>query len=1035
MQSSSPDSSTRRDILNKLFRMDKTKKGHALPGSSATSSSQHSAAVTVVPNISHLTRDFATLAVKHEPAQAPSGVGFPQMKAVLQGFASLADGASHVPGLKTVFQLGLQIIQTAEMAKSNKQMCYDVAQHAYELLNLMKDVDHPNDPNLQDISNALTNELNSVYVAINILATRNWLGHAFHANEDKDAINKCEKFLDWSLNMLQVRLQLLQYKKINASGAMQPVRKMTDSRQIPTLPAAFCGRTFLIEQVKGIILQTKGANLAITGAGGMGKTTLAVALLHDKDIKSHFGTHLHFVSCETIKSAGQLVNGLLITLGVPLNTQGEATRHNQDPRRVLHDVLSTSGNMLIVLDNFETPWNESAIQAHVHAVLMDIAALDIITLIITTRVAVLPHDIYWEQFLPEDKLPPLDLQSARAVFLQEARITVEGQESRDLDVLLHEVDCIPLAVSLLSRASASRKSPTQLLRRWREEYTSMLRTSGHSRNTKQNSVEVSVEVSVAPFRETNEIRLLALLSFLPAGIQDWESELPLIAVGLEAPQQLVHNLIAVSLVQDSNGLLHMLSPIQHYIRRKYGDNCTNEFRHLSEYFVQLILGDEKEVDNSSLLDQAKNIAAVLIQSMERFPARMIFDAAYCYSRYLLRNHKANVELADTLLSEVQKKESDVPIEECLVHVASVYGEEYMHEEAKNTYNIAYEKYMHNGHVEGTANCLKQIGSILYFQDNYGDAMKKLEIAYQQYTAIGNKQEMANCLSNIGDILYHQNNYAAAMEKTDAAYMQYTTIGDQLGMADCLKMNGDILYTQGSPVLAMEKLESAHVQYNAIGSKAGMADCLRSIGDILYSLGKYVDSMEKLEAAHVQYTAIGSKRGIANCLRGIGNILYSQKDFEGALEKLEAAHTQYATIGDKLGVAGCLKSFGDILCSQRNYKAALEKFDAAHMQYTVIGNKWGIANCLIAFGDIFCSQDNYAAAMEKFEAAHMQYTAIGNKWGMAICLKNIAKISYQQGNNHMARLKVQLASELYSDLGKKEQVAVCAELLERFSDGL
>ncbi|KAF8632745.1 hypothetical protein AX17_004766 [Amanita inopinata Kibby_2008] len=428
--------------------------------------------------------------MKYEPSQTPSRVGYAQMKAVLQGLAVVADGASPAPGLGSAFQIGLQIVQKAEAAEKNKQICSDVAQHAYELLKAVNDMNLQNDTSLQEISNSLTQELKLVYDAISTFETRNTLGQVIHASGDKDAIHRCEKFLDKSLDRFLFKLQLLQYSKINGFRMTQPTRmpgkwpkpeiypganlhcSFEFSVQIPTLPSSFCGRTALVEQAKGIILNAKGANLAITGTGGIGH-----------------GDVLNIIDKE---------------------------KKEKDPRKSLHDVLSASENMLVVLDNFETPWNEFGNRTHIHGVLKDIASLDNVTLIITTRVTVLPSGVYWQSFLPDDILSPLDIPSARAIFLQEARITVEGQELADLDVLLREVDCIPLAVSLLSRAQKS-KSPTQLLKRWRHEQTVMLKEPGHSTSTRLDSVEVSIEVSLAPFKESDELKFLALLSFLPAG--------------------------------------------------------------------------------------------------------------------------------------------------------------------------------------------------------------------------------------------------------------------------------------------------------------------------------------------------------------------------------------------------------------------------------------------------------------------------------------------------------------------------------------
>ncbi|KAF8638921.1 hypothetical protein AX17_001834, partial [Amanita inopinata Kibby_2008] len=159
MQSSSNNPSTRRGFLNKLFPGDKTKKSPAPNASSVTSPEQDnidSSSKPTASEISQLTGDFAKLATKHEPLQPPSGIGYSHMKTVLQSIASVVDGASPAPGLGSAFQIGLQLVQKAEMAKNNKQMCFDVAQRAYELLKVVNDMSIQNDTSLQDVSSSLT---------------------------------------------------------------------------------------------------------------------------------------------------------------------------------------------------------------------------------------------------------------------------------------------------------------------------------------------------------------------------------------------------------------------------------------------------------------------------------------------------------------------------------------------------------------------------------------------------------------------------------------------------------------------------------------------------------------------------------------------------------------------------------------------------------------------------------------------------------------------------------------------------------------
>jgi hypothetical protein len=62
----------------------------------------------------------------------------------------------------------------------------------------------------------------------------------------------------------------------------------------PGLPSNFVPRPAEYDKLKSLLLspdrgQPVAITTALTGAGGFGKTTLAAALCHDKDIVENFG--------------------------------------------------------------------------------------------------------------------------------------------------------------------------------------------------------------------------------------------------------------------------------------------------------------------------------------------------------------------------------------------------------------------------------------------------------------------------------------------------------------------------------------------------------------------------------------------------------------------------------------------------------------------------------------------------------------------------------------------------------------------------
>jgi hypothetical protein len=114
---------------------------------------------------------------------------------------------------------------------------------------------------------------------------------------------------------------------------------------LPPEPKIFHGRELELADILKLFIQTP--RLAILGAGGMGKTSLARSVLHHPEIVGRYGQQRFFVACDSAATTPELAG--LIGAHVGLKTGKDITH------LVAHH-FSYSPSSLLILDNLETLW-------------------------------------------------------------------------------------------------------------------------------------------------------------------------------------------------------------------------------------------------------------------------------------------------------------------------------------------------------------------------------------------------------------------------------------------------------------------------------------------------------------------------------------------------------------------------------------------------------------------------------------------------------------------------------------------------------
>ncbi|KAJ7755923.1 P-loop containing nucleoside triphosphate hydrolase protein [Mycena metata] len=324
----------------------------------------------------------------------------------------------------------------------------------------------------------------------------------------------------------------------------------TSISMLPAEPKIFYGRDSELEDILKLFNQ-ETPRIAILGAGGMGKTSLARTVLHHEQIITKYQGNRFFIACDTASNKVELAGLIGAHLGM---------KPGKDLTQAVLWHFAEAPPSLLILDNFETPWEPFESRKEIEEFLSLLADITSLVLLVTMRGAERPSKVQWTRpFL--SPLGPLSQEAARKMFIE---IADDRHSMEEVDQVLHLTDNMPLSISLLAHLVDMENCST-ILSHWEREKTSLI-SEGFDR---RSNLELSISLSLSSPRITSMPHsqdLLALLSILPDGLSDVElkqSKFPIQDI-LGCKAALLRTALAYS---DDHKRLKVLVPVREYMGR------------------------------------------------------------------------------------------------------------------------------------------------------------------------------------------------------------------------------------------------------------------------------------------------------------------------------------------------------------------------------------------------------------------------------------------------------------------------------------
>ena len=286
--------------------------------------------------------------------------------------------------------------------------------------------------------------------------------------------------------------------------------------------------------------------IALIGPGGVGKTSIALAVLNHDRIEERFGENRRFIHCDQFPaSRANFLARLSKAIGAGVENPQDLTP--------LQSFLS-SKETLIILDNAESILNPQGTNAEeIYSVVDELCRFKTICLLITSSITTVPQQCK----CPE--IPTLSMEAACDIFYD-----IRGDDGRSdiINDLLQRVDFHPLSIILLATtASHNAWDYDRLAAEWNTQRAQVLLTDFNENLAA--AIEVSLGSPTFHGLEPNARDLLEVVAFFPQGID--EKSVDLLLPTISNTRDIFYQSCDLSLTYRSHGFITMLAPIRDYL--------------------------------------------------------------------------------------------------------------------------------------------------------------------------------------------------------------------------------------------------------------------------------------------------------------------------------------------------------------------------------------------------------------------------------------------------------------------------------------
>lgn len=670
---------------------------------------------------------------------------------------------------------------------------------------------------------------------------------------------------------------------------------------LPALPTALIGRGEELEQLCALLLDDEARLVTLTGPGGVGKTSLALAAA--AEVADVFEGNVYWTPLATIDDADLVISAVAKALDV---SERAGTSLLESVKGYLQERRA-----LLVLDNFEQVLDAAPVIGEL------LAASAGLTVLATSRAAL---QIRAERELV---LPPLALPAetelsveragknpAVALYVERARAASGSFELHADNVaavseIVRRLDGLPLAIELAA-ARSKLLSAQGILERLASRL-SLLTGGARDLPVRQQTLRNAIGWSYELLDEELK-RLFRRLSVFAGGFTLESAEG---VCGADDGSDVMGGVQAL--------LDHSLLRIEPSVRRERRYIMLQTIR---EFALEAL---EASGEATKIEERHANVFAALVE--EAWP-KMFSGAGEEWLDRLEADY-GNVRKA---LEWHEGQRDFVVSHKMIVYLVWFWYRRAYLDEGRLWYERALAQEVTDGDEAIEALLVGHAGSVAMWQSDFVTAQRLLDEGIELMRPLGERIELGDVLFTRGALAVNQGDDERAVAVLEEAHGIMQRIGQSWFEAMIFLHLGNVALNRGDVEDARRLMQKALERGRQVGDRWVVASAINNLGEIARHEQQLDEAEGYYEESLALFRSVGSTPDVARAYHSLAYVAIWRGDYPAAARLLQQSLGLYRQVGVKRGVvegvnavAALAATTGDREAARRLALAAQEGF--------------------------------------------------------------------------------------------------------------